>query len=207
MATYTNGVKEIESIVSEFLFSYKLSTDDFAIYVNHACLCFQDFNLYDGNIAVSQKFTLDTTLKWIDLPDDFVAFIDLVTPNRGQWWSFTEKDRIINTTTFDGAVEGRDADQGEGELIDQPRVTSYGAKGGYNKFKYTLDMQSRRIYIDDDITDYIVLFYVSSGIQATGETNIPIFLIPMIHSYLLWKSSYWLPERLRERDSLERDIS
>jgi hypothetical protein len=206
MATYTSAMISIEEIATRYLFKFKRTTEDYLLYVEHLCNAVRDFNLYDGQFVVSQKMTLDTTKKWLDLPDDFVSFIDLVTPNRGQWWSFTEKDRIVNTTTFTGLVEGRDEAQGEGRIIDQSRVTGYGAKGGWNKFKYTLDLQSRRIYIDDAITDYIVLMYVSSGIKATEETTVPEMLTPMLDSYLLWKESYWIKDLVRERQSLERDF-
>jgi hypothetical protein len=206
MATYTEALIPVEEIVTRYLLKFKRSSEDYILYLEHLCNAIRDFNLYDGQFVVTQKVTLDATKKWIDLPRDFVSFIDLVTPMRGQWWSFTEKDRIVNTTTFTGLVEGRDEAQGEGKIIDQSRVTGYGAKGGWNKFKYTLDMNARRIYCDDAITDYIVLMYVSSGIKATEETMIPEMLTPMLDAYLLWKESYWMKELVRERDSLERDF-
>jgi hypothetical protein len=37
--------------------------------------------------------------------------------------------------------------------------------------------------------DYIVLLYVSSGINANGETKVPSFLIPVFDAYLLWKET------------------
>jgi hypothetical protein len=41
--------------------------------------------------------------------------------------------------------------------------------------------------------------YVSSGINANGETKIPVFIVPMIDAYLLEKETYWIPELARER--------
>lgn len=200
MATYTSALISIETIVSDFLFSYKKPTEDYSLYVAHACRCVQDFNLYDGNLACTQKVTINPTLKCIEMPVDMVSFIDLVTPIKGSWWSFTEKN-IVNTTSFSGAVESRDEAQGEGVLIDQSRIVSYGAKGGWNKFRYTIDWAARRIYVDDVYTanDYIVLMYVSSGIKATGETTIPIFVVPMIETFMLERETFWIPELIRER--------
>jgi hypothetical protein len=205
MAQYTDTFIPIEQAVTRFLFSYKKSLDDATIYTEHACNCYQDFNLYDGNIATYAKFTLDPNLKWLDMPDDMQSFIDLVTPFRGSFWSFSEKSQIVHTTTTTGGVEAQDDDQGEGHTIDQPRVTGYGAKGAWNKFRYKLDWETRRIYIDDDITEYIVLLYVSSGIKATGTTEVPTFLIPMINAYLLHKETYWIPGLERERQMREAD--
>ena len=200
MATYTDALITVEQIASTYLFSYKRSTEDYSLYVHHICNCIQDFNLYDGNNVVTQKVTIDP-LKFIDMPDDMVQFIDLVTPIHGAWWSFSEKNQIVNTTTIDGLVESRVEAEGEGVAIDQPRVTGYGAKGAWNKFRYTIDWAARRIYVDDVYTtdDYIVLMYVSSGIKAAEDTTVPVFLVPLIEAYLLEKETYWIPELVRER--------
>jgi hypothetical protein len=197
----TNALIPIEQIVTDFLFAYRHGTDDYPLYLRHACMAVQDFNLYDGEILNTVKVTIDPVLKCIDMPDDLIKFIDLVTPIKGGWWSFTQKDNIVNTTTTVGGVETRDSAQGEGVKIDVDRVVSYGAKGGYNKFRCTVDMAARRIYVDNtyDVSDYIVLLYVSSGINTTGETKVPSFIVPMIDMYLLEKETYWIPELARER--------
>lgn len=197
----TNALVSIEKVVTDFLFGYKKSADDYPLYVRHAALCYQDFNLYDGEILTTAKVTLNTTLKCIEMPDDLIKFIDIVTPIKGGWWSFTQKDSIVNTTTMVGAVETRDETQGEGVKQEVGRVLGYGAKGGYNKFSCTVDMAARRIYVDNvfEASDYMVLMYVSSGIKATGETTVPAFIVPMIDAYLLEKETYWIPELVRER--------
>ena len=187
----TAALVSLERIVTDFLFGYEKGTERYAIMLRHACLCYQDFNLYDGEIQTSAKVVINPTLKCIELPDDCIKVIDLVTPIKGGWWSFTQKDNIVNTTTTVGGVETRDSAQGEGVVIDVDRVVSYGAKGGYNKFRCTVDMAARRIWVDNLYTanDYIVLLYVSSGINATGETTVPSFLIPLFDAYLLWKET------------------
>jgi len=203
----TPALISIERIVTDFLFGYKKGTDDYPLYLRHACFAFQDFNLYDGEILQTAKVTINPLLKCIELPDDCQKVIDLVTPVKGGWWSFTQKDNIVNTTTTVGGVETRDSAQGEGVVIDVDRVVSYGAKGAYNKFRCTIDMAARRIYVDNvyDVSDYIVLMYVSSGINANGETKVPSFIIPMIDMYLLEKETYWIPELARERQMRHQD--
>lgn len=187
----TTALIPIEQIVTDFLLGYERGTERYAIYLRHACICLQDFSLYDGEILTTAKVTIDPVLKCIDMPDDLLKFIDLVTPIKGGWWSFTQKDNIVNTTTTTSGIEGRDIAQGEGVRIDVDRVVGYGAKGGYNKFRCTVDMAARRIYVDNTYpgTDYIVLMYVSSGISVTGDTKVPSFLIPLFDAYLLWKET------------------
>jgi hypothetical protein len=199
MATDSTTLISIEKIVSQFLFNYGKSTEDYTQYLGLACNAVQDFNLYDGNYPTTAKVTLNTTLKCIDMPEDMQTFIDLVTPLNGQWWSFTEKALMVNTTTFTGFTEGRDENQGEGVTVDQPKVTGYGAKGGWNKFRFTLDWVARRIYVDGtyEPTDYFVLIYASSGIKTSAETKIPSFLIPVIDAYLLWRETYWIDSKMR----------
>jgi hypothetical protein len=189
--TDTSALIPIEQIVTRWLFKYRKSVDDYGLYVEHAAQCYQDFNLYDGEILTTAKVTLNPTLKCIEMPDDLLKFINLVTPIKGGYWSFTQNDNIVNTTTTVGGVETRDDTQGEGVKMDVDRVVSYGAKGGYNKFRCTVDMAARRIYTDNTYTanDYMVLLYVSSGINATGETKVPSFLIPVFDAYLLWKET------------------
>lgn len=202
MATFTDAVQSIEKIVSTYLFAYKKSTEDYSLYVQHAANCFQDFNLYDGNTVQYEKVTIDPLKKWIDMPDDMVQFKELLTPIDGGWWSFSEKTQIVTTTTTVGAVEGRDSAQGEGVTIDQPRVTSYGAKGGWNKFRYNIDWATRRIYVDQtyDSIDYVVLMYVSSGIKSSGETLVPMFFAPVIDSYLLYVETFWIESLMKFQD-------
>jgi hypothetical protein len=204
---YTSALTTIEKVATSYLFAYKKSTEDYSLYVEHLCRAIQDFNLYDGQLVVTAKVTIDPVLKCIAMPDDMQQLVEIVTPINGSWWSFTEKPQMVNTTTTVGGVEGRDDTQGEGHKIDQSVVTGYGAKGGWNKFRYTVDWGARRIYVDDtyESTDYIVLLYVSSGINATAETTIPVFLVPMLDAYLMLKETFWIPELARERELRDKD--
>jgi hypothetical protein len=207
MAEFTNALLPIEQVVTTYLFAYKKPTEDYSLYMQHAAQCLQNFNLYDGNLPVQTKVTINSTLKCIEMPDDMQSFIDLLTPISGSWWSFTQKNQMVNTTTTTAGVESRDDIQGEGVKTLHDRTGGYGAVGGWNKFNMTLDWASRRIYIDDEYetTDYFVLVYVSSGIKVLDETLVPAFFTPVIDAYLLWKESYWLPEFARERQMRYQD--
>jgi hypothetical protein len=148
-----------------------------------------------------------TVNRIIEMPSDMQTFVDLCIPINGEWWSFTEKQHIVNTTTFIGAVEGLDAIEGEGVGVTDGRTTGYAAAGGINDYNYTIDWEARRIFVDGIVSDTVVLFYTSSGIEVNGTTQVPDLLIPLFDSYLKWKSSYWLPELIRERMALEKDFT
>ena len=202
----TSALINVETVVSRYMLKYRLSTDDAFILTEHACDCVSHFNLYDSDFATTAKTSVDAN-KIIEMPSDMVAFVDLVVPYKGKWWSFTEKREIVNTTTFTGLTEGRDSDVGEGVDIDTGRKTGYAAKGAINDYNYTLDWKARRIFCSGVQSETVVLIYVTSGIEATGTTQVPISIIPMIDAYLTWKRSYWDNSIKQERSLLERDYN
>jgi hypothetical protein len=201
----TPALINIEQVVSRFMLKYRRSTDDAFIYTEHAANMYRNFRLYDSDQVETVKVSVNAN-KWIDLPQDMQTFVDLCIPINGGWWSFSEHREIVNTTTFTGLVEGRDSDEGEGADLSTPRTTGYSAAGGVNDYNYTLDWEARRIYVDGISSDTVVLMYTSSGIEVTGTTQVPDMLTPMFDAYLLLKSSYWLPELVRERESLKQDF-
>jgi hypothetical protein len=136
-----------------------------------------------------------------------IGFNDLCVDWQGEWYSFTERRAIVNTTTFTGLVEGRDDEQGEGVDISQPLSYGYGAHGAVNEFNYMLDWKARRIYVDGISSDTAVLFYTSSGVTVDGTTYVSDLLTPVIDAYLLHKETYWIPELVRERQLRERDYT
>lgn len=202
----TAALINIETVITRYLLKFKLSLDDAFILTEHACDCVSQFNLYDSDFATTAKVSVDAN-KIIEMPSDLVAFVDLVLPYNGKWWSFTEKREIVNTTTFTGLTEGRDSDVGEGVDIDTGRKTGYAAKGAINDYNYTLDWKARRIFCSGVQSETVVLIYVTSGIEATGTTQVPISIIPMIDAYLTWKRSYWDNSIRQERSLLERDYN
>jgi len=203
----TEALVTINKAVDDFLLGYKKPTDDAFIYLRHACQCFQDYTLYDGLESVITKVTVNAN-KWIDMPSDMIGFNDLlVLQSNGRFWSCTQQSDIITTTTFTGLVEGRDSTIGEGAAITDPKVDTYGGVGGVNDYNYSEDWKTRRIYTEGFGTETVVLDYMSSGIEATGTTYIPVLIIPMIDAYLLWKETYWIPNIAKEREAREKDYN
>ncbi len=193
----TPALVSIEDIVTEFLLGYKKTTEDYFTYLHHACACVRDFRLYHSNEVVYYKATV-TSNKWIDMPTDMIGFVDLVTPIVGEWWSFTEKRTIVDTTTFTGLVEGRDEDFGEGVDIASLRTTGYAAAGGINDYNYTINWEARGIFLEGISSGTVLLMYTSSGIEIGATTTVSDFIRPVIENYLLWKETFWIPELKRE---------
>jgi hypothetical protein len=202
----TSALLTVEGVTTRYLLKYKKPSEDYILYLEHACNCIRDFSLYHGNELTTEKVTVNAN-KWITMPSAMIGFNDLCVDWQGEWYSFTEKRAIVNTTTFTGLVEGRDDEQGEGVSISQPESYGYGAHGAVNEFNYTLDWKARRIYVDGISSDTAVLFYTSSGVTVDGTTYVSDLLTPVIDAYLLWKETYWLIEFVRERQARERDYT
>jgi hypothetical protein len=201
----TNALLTIEEAVTRYMLKYKKSQEDFIIFTEHVCNLYRDFRLHDSNQVVTSKVDIDAN-RIIEMPDDMLSFVDLLYPSNGQWISFTEMSSIVNTTTFTGLVEGRDSDFGEGQNVPRPEESGYGGRGAINAYNYVIDWEARRIFVEGIESDTVALKYISSGVETTGETNIPDILTPMIDSYLLWKESFWVPELRGEREQRKRDF-
>jgi hypothetical protein len=64
---HTTALVSIETIVNDFLFGYKKPTEDYYLYLLHACHCYRDFRLYDSDQVVTEKVTVNAN-KLILLP-------------------------------------------------------------------------------------------------------------------------------------------
>ena len=202
----TSALISINDVVSRFLLKYKLSTEDAFIYTEHCANAIRDFHLYDSENVVSEKVTI-SALGIIELPASMIGFNGLFKPSNGEWWPFTRKDSIVNTTTTTLGVEARDSDFGEGAAVQDPKTSTYGGVGGVNDYYYTIDWKARRIFCEGLVSDTVLLRYTSSGIELSGTTYVPEMITPMLDSYMLWKSSYWIKDLVRERESLKRDYT
>jgi hypothetical protein len=202
----TPALISINSIVDRFLLKYKLSTDDAFIYLEHCANAVRDFHLYDSPSTVPAKVTI-SALGIVEMPQDMVGFNELYKFVDGVKWPFTYNDNIITTTTTTLGVEGVDSAYGEGQAIRDPKSDTYGGVGGVNDYYYKPDWKARRIFVEGTISDTAVLVYTTSGIELTGTTSVPEFITPMLDSYMLWKSSYWIPSLVRERQMLEKDYT
>jgi len=201
----TNALISIDEIVTRFLFKYKKPMEDANIFIEHICNLVRDFRIYDSNQVVSVKISINS-LGIIEMPDDMIGFNDLCYAEYGEWVSFTERDRIVNTTTTTGGVEGHDSNFGEGVDIVHSEDVGYGAVGAINNYNYMIDWEARRIFCEGIISDTVLLRYVNSGIETSGITTVPEFITPMCDAYLLWKESYWVKGLERERQMREQDF-
>lgn len=204
MADYTSGVIQLEKLVHRILLKSKDTTDDYIIVLQHVIDGIREIYMYHDQVPTYQKFTLDATLNSLDYPDDYIGFIALGIPYNGRLWTFTEDKTLVVTTTESGETEVFDADFGEGATVSQSFYAHYGQSGGTNAWYYKKDDIKRRIYVNGDVNTEVVLFYVSSGINLTSATNIPMKYAKAIEMYVRLQLSMWADESINMQSLKER---
>lgn len=202
----TSALITIDEAVSRYLLKYRKTTDDYAIYLEHAANCLRDYMIYDAKEARSEKVSIDS-LGFVTIPSDALTIKDICTAKNGEWYPMTLRQEMVNTTTTTAGVEGFDSTFGEGVTVLDPITDGYGAVGGANEFYYSIDMRARRIKVDGLTSSTALLRYSSSGINISGTTYIPDILTQVLDNYLLWKETYWLTEFTRERESRKQDYN
>ena len=200
----TSGIITIESAVTDFLLAYKHSTEDYITFLRHACTLLTQYMMHSSPEARSEKVTINS-LGIVEFPSDCIKVKDICVAKNGEWWSMTMRPDMVNTTTFTGITEGQDTDFGEGVALRDGITGTYGSRGAVNAYYYMIDYKQRRVFVDGLTSDTALLRYISSGIEASETTYVPIMLIPMLESYLLWKESYFVPTAMKERQLRERD--
>lgn len=68
-----------------------------------------------------------------------------------------------------------------------PTTLNYAKGGGYNFVTYNIDKLNRRIIFQGNLADYqVVVVYKTSGVNLSGETYIPVNVVPVLKEYLNW---------------------
>jgi hypothetical protein len=168
-----SGLKTLRQAAEELIFVGEKSEGDYFRYLQLIIRGFKDSKLFHlkGFTKVAKLTVSD--IKTIDLPDDYLSFVAVVVPLQGEYWGLTEKETLV----FSQSGTTLDADDEEGEDINDSYSITYGATGGKNKQGYIkLDEANSRIIINSLAVGKteVFLIYVSSGINEAGtDTYIP----------------------------------
>jgi len=186
-----SGVMTVNKFVLKMLFKMNKNNDEYLRYLQIALDGLRHLFMHKVGYITNTKKTIDTDTNTVDFPDDFVGLISLSVPSDGRMWTLTRDDTIVPTTSLDiNGDEYLDADDGEGvDLSEEYVPVGYGARGGYNDWYYTMDMKNRRFIISGRAVDHVILRYVSSGVNATTDTDIPLSLEEVLESYVIWKTA------------------
>ena len=197
---YTGALVKLSDTVDRFMLKYKLPMEDAVLYFEHAADCLRNIMTKHSNISVTAKVSVGSN-GILEMPTDMMGFVNLYVQVGGELWSFTDKPRMVNTTT--GTVGVDEVQDGDG--VTNPLDYGYGAVGGINNYYMNIDWGARRIFLDGFKSDTAILVYTTSGLVSSGDTMIPAEATDTMDAYLFWKKSWFDGSSRNEKDSRKRD--
>jgi len=178
-----SGIKSLPQLVEEYLFLTKKPMDEYFRYQQLAINGFKEAKLFHLKGFAKVVKLVVTAIDTIDLPDDYMSFIGVAVPIKGEYWLLTEKGAMV----FSQDAAPLDADDGEGVDVSDAYYFDYQSSGGINKEGYIrLDEANSRIIINNlsNSRTEVFLLYVSTGINAGATTYIPERAKNMIFAYM-----------------------
>jgi len=180
-----SGLKTLTQVVQEYLFLSKKPMDEYFRYQQLAIKGFKKAKLFHLKGFATVVKLVVSAIKTITLPDDYMSFVGVVVPIKGEYWMLTERDAIVFSQT--GAT--LDSDDGEGVDVADSSYPGYTSKGGINSEGYIkMDEANNRIIVNSlpSSRTEVFLLYVSTGVNAGEATYVPGRITDMLHAYMIW---------------------
>jgi hypothetical protein len=146
--------------------------------------------------------TMNPLSKIVSLPADFVDWLKVGIPVGGKLKVLLRHDQILFPRLLDdgvtpiGNADAPDTTDMSSLVYFSDHIRSgqfvaglFGMPGGVSDASYRFDRENRTFVYTGSVTDnYIVLEYISSGVNLTGSTTIPREAEPALRTYLLWQA-------------------
>jgi hypothetical protein len=187
---------------------------------------YTELNLWHLDNIEVVYINVDPTSKVVSLPADFVDWLKVGIPSNGKLKVIHRHDKILlPRTSTDGLENFSNTDANDttdaSSLVyfsDHIRCGQfvgglYGMSGGISEASYRFDRERRTFAFTGTITDnYIVLEYISSGVNLTGSTTIPREAEPAVRTYILWQMVENDPrisqaEKVRREDNYDKAVA
>lgn len=194
---HTEGVTTLKNIVKLALKQGKRRPSDEPFFYELAYRGYRELRLHHVQEGVRFAKLTPDVINCVNFPEDLVDFVGIGVHVNGKLVLLTRDDDIIITTTLVGAVETQSSTSGEGVDILDSNTTGFYAKGGVNyDGYYKVDWENRRIMLNSVTRTEVILAYVSSGTNATGETYVPVKYEPALIAYIVWQDSRYDDKRI-----------
>ena len=141
----------------------------------------------------------------VDIPGDLLSFVRIGIPINGRLHTFTEDNELLAIATTDPEYSWEDA-------VDEKSTISFGTRGGKNTDYFNIDWENSRIVFNSpSVRTEVILEYVSSGIDLTAETSIPVIAKMAMIAYIVWRDALYdskIPYTQTEllKEDYEREI-
>ncbi|MFA5409585.1 MAG: hypothetical protein WC343_12515 [Bacilli bacterium] len=188
---HTTGFKELKQVVKKGLRLAK--SNDYDLYFELAIDCYRNLRLkHVKQGRIISKLSVNSPLKTVSFPEDMVDYIGIAIIDNGKYWYLT-KDKDINiSTTGTGGNETYDSDIGEGTDILDKYWGGFATQGGTNTEGYFVpDYENKRFQLRNTTATTIWLNYITSGVDLSATTFVPVKYEDVMIAYMAWKSKQW----------------
>jgi hypothetical protein len=151
---------------------------------------FSELITYHMNFFKEAWLPVSATLGAVDFPSDYVDFISIGINDGGQFRSYTKDDNIIIPEGVISGQDDLDTDKGENTYNSRNDIASYTSRGGINTHYYKIDQKNKRIIINGTSTlTTALLHYVSSGVNSSSSTEVPLYAVRALKDYINWRTA------------------
>lgn len=147
---------------------------------------------------------VDTETNTVNLPQDYVDYSKVAVSLNGLVWTLTKNDKLHKPRGYLCGTDILTSSRGETEQVDTSTwggyyftdhlysgrwVTDmYAIGGGFNTAYFTIDQERRQIVLNGTIpNNEIILEYITTGIDLSEDTLIPVRALDAVKAYIHWK--------------------
>lgn len=200
---YSGGLVDVEYVTQNAIFEGMYDTEEHDRVMHFVIKALKDINIFHVVNKKVVKLTVGA-LNTVTLPDDYVDYLKIGTVfSNGLFWTFTKADSLSMAKTFDCGEEQRPNEQLLQVAPANTRVifdnykkinTYYNYTGGNNTQYFRIDKENNRIVLKtDNIGSEIEMEYVTTGINTTGDTIVPVMYNDTLVAFALWQMKLRTP--------------
>lgn len=170
----------LDAFVRRLLGKENFTNDDYIRYMQIACDGLREFNEQHFDVEVTKVITVTTLTNTFSYPSDYVRYTMIGTPIDGRWWYYTRDHQMVPLNDDDGVA----IQSSLPNVSDFQFPTDLSSGGGTNRYYFREDNKNRRFQVGGFTPDIIVLKYVSTGIDSTGDIQIPSYSTAALEAYV-----------------------
>lgn len=177
-----SGQITIKQVVMDVMEDQGIDSKWYKNMIRWAIRGYTHLSLFHMDVFEETRLT-PSSLNVCTVPDDFVNAVAIGIPYDGEFWTASRNNRMITTTTTVDGVETLDTVEGEGVIRSSNSVWHYGETGGKNQYSVAW-INNRQFVVNGTPSRTVLLRYVSSGINASGESFIPVLAMEALIAYI-----------------------
>jgi len=185
-----SGQITIKQIVMDVIEDLGAESKWYKNMVRWAIRGYGQLSLFHLDVFEEVKLT-SSDLNICTVPDDYVNWVAIGVPYYGKLFTVSRDNKLITTTTTvagnnNTTVEILSVEEGEGITIGASSYRHYGEVGGKNQYRIQW-INSRQFVLNGLPKATVILRYVSNGLNASGESFVPVLAQEALIAYIKMK--------------------